>query len=214
MLADVLLKLIVWISEAPGRPLAQNNQQVLNDIRIQLEQIHRTLTDNVNFLQSLTHIVSIVGLPIAVLVFYSKYRKEQEARAEEIYQTLDDLWVNFNSLLLRYPNLDAAYVTFEPRTLTPEEKVQQYVIFDVLTTMFERAYLAYLRASKGQRTQQWRGWEAYIDHYCKKQSYRDWWFLPVHSAGPTSQAIHDSQYDVRFEKYMMQKFDAARKAKA
>ena len=179
---------------------------MLQDIKIQLEQIHKVLSDNANFLQSLTHVVSIIGVPVAILIFYSKYRKEHIARGEEIYKTIDELWVNFNALILRYPHLDVAFIDSEPRQLTSEEQVQQYVIFDVLTTMLERAYLAYLSASGRQRRQQWRGWEAYIDHYCRKKSYRDWWFRPDHISNLNDTRQHDSQYDARFQSFMMDRF--------
>jgi len=56
-----------------------------------------------------------------------------------------------------------------------EPKIKQIVAFEILTSIFERAYVLYFDKSKKIRNKQWTGWEDYIKIWLDDEEYRDSW---------------------------------------
>jgi hypothetical protein len=50
-----------------------------------------------------SYIVTVIGLPMAILVFVLEQRKQRQADHEEIYQHLSDEYHDFLKLVLRHP---------------------------------------------------------------------------------------------------------------
>jgi len=56
-----------------------------------------------------------------------------------------------------------------------EPKIKQIVAFEILTLIFERAYVLYLDKSKKIRNKQWTGWEDYIKIWLDDEEYKVSW---------------------------------------
>jgi hypothetical protein len=139
---------------------------------------------------------------VAALTFVWKSRLEQRARERQIYSDLDDKYFRIHELILAHPKLDVSWYRDEPNVpLTRDEQHQQDVMYELITRLFERAYLTFGYASWGHRRRQWRGWVDYIEDYCRKQSYRQWWQKenwPLRTYRPGE----STQFDRSFEAFM------------
>jgi hypothetical protein len=124
-------------------------------------------------------------------------RQHSDSRQEQVYMNIERVFHDFQRTILDYPRLDVAWVPLsEPPPLTDAERVQQTIIFEMATSMFERAYLLYKDAPRSIRNRQWPGWEEYIRGYCAREPYRQWW--------RTTYRPEDSKnfYDTEFAKFM------------
>ena len=87
-----------------------------------------------------SYIVTVIGLPIAIGVFFYEQRKERENEEEEQYQHLSDAYNDFLKVVLDHADLQLR--THEPLpNATPDQRERMLVIFDMLISLFERAYL-------------------------------------------------------------------------
>jgi len=169
------------------------------------DEVIKWLTTNGPAIQAVTHIVSILGIPIVIILFFRNTRRDDIARQEKIYDEVDKSYIFFNHVILSHPHLDVMWFDQPETSLTERERTQQYILFDLLTNMFERAFLAYQNAPGKQRKQQWVGWQDYIDLYCKKQAYQDWWFDERHKIGTKTNLTFDQAFEdfikIRFRAY-------------
>ncbi len=53
----------------------------------------------------MSYVVTVVGLPLAILVFLFEQRKERENEEEEVYQLLSDNYQDFLKVALDNPDL-------------------------------------------------------------------------------------------------------------
>lgn len=118
----------------------------------------------------LSYVVTVVGLPLAILVFFFEQRKERENEDEEVYQLLSDNYQDFLKVALENPDLRLfSDVTTE---LNEEQRERQLIIFAMLTSLFERAYLLLFDESMGpEQARRWNSWEDYIQEWCNKPNF-------------------------------------------
>ena len=88
----------------------------------------------------LSYVVTVIGLPLAILVFLYEQRKERENEDEEVYQLLSDNYQDFLKIALANPDL-RLYSAEQTHQLTDEQKERMLIIFNMLVSLFERAYL-------------------------------------------------------------------------
>ena len=88
--------------------------------------------------------VTVVALPFALLVFLLEQRKERENEEEEGYQHLSDAYSAFLKIVLDNADLQLRSASVR-RDLTPEQSERVLIIFDMLISLFERAYLVAYR---------------------------------------------------------------------
>ena len=55
--------------------------------------------------EALSYIVTIFGLPLAILVFMYEQRRARQGEEEELYQRLSDEYTSFLKLVLGNPDL-------------------------------------------------------------------------------------------------------------
>jgi hypothetical protein len=101
-------------------------------------------------------------------------RREQLDREYGTYNALDDKYHDFLNLCLQRPRLDIFDIQdAKPLPLSDEEKKEELIIFTILISIFERAYLMYFRQSSKLRRRQWSGWEDYIRDYAKRKNFQE-----------------------------------------
>ena len=120
-----------------------------------------------------SYVVTVIGLPLAIVVFVYEQRKERENEDEEVYQLLSDNYQDFLKVVLENPDL--RLFSGEPTPdLTPEQRERQLVIFDMLVSLFERAYLLlYDEPMSGKQSRRWRSWEDYMREWCARNDFRN-----------------------------------------
>lgn len=120
----------------------------------------------------LSYIVTVVGLPLAIFVFLFEHRKTLDSEEEEVYQLLSDNYQDFLRVALDNPDL-RLFSQATQTDLSEEQKERQLIIFSMLTSLFERAYLLlHEDAMTDKQKRRWNSWEDYIIEWCRKPHYR------------------------------------------
>ncbi len=146
------------------------------------------------YLDVITKIVIILGLPIAFIQYRITKRKEKRDREYGTYNALDEKYLEYQQLCLRYPYLNIFDIPdTEPIKLNKEQEKEELILFTMLFSIFERAYLLYLDQRSDIKEKQWRGWDTYITSFCRRDNFVKSW------------GISGSTFDTEFEKYMREK---------
>src|SRR5918999_1628905 len=87
----------------------------------------------------MSYVVTVVGLPLAIFVFLFEQRKERENEEEEVYQLLSDNYQDFLKVALDNPDLKL-FSAGATASLNDEQRERQFIIFNMLISLFERAY--------------------------------------------------------------------------
>lgn len=137
---------------------------------------------NGDFWETASYVVTVVGLPFAIVVFWLEQRKERQNEDEELFQRLSDEYAEFSKLLLNNADLRLMSGDLRDRDLTDEQRERRKIIFDLLVSLFERAYLLVYEEDMSKQTQRlWATWEDYIRFWCQRADFRD--ALPEHLQG-------------------------------
>jgi hypothetical protein len=118
-----------------------------------------------------SYVVTVVGLPFAIGIFFYEQRKERENEEEEQYQHLSDAYNEFLRIVLDHADLQLR--THEPLPdPTPEQRERMLVIFDMLISLFERAYLvAYKDEMDRTERRRWNSWDDYMREWCRRDDF-------------------------------------------
>ena len=120
----------------------------------------------------LSYIVTVVGFPLAICVFLYEQRKERENEDEEVYQLLSDNYQDFLKVALENPDL-RLFSPGETTDLEPQQRERRLIIFNMLVSLFERAYLVlYDTSMSPKQARRWRSWEDYMGEWCNRQDFR------------------------------------------
>lgn len=169
--------------------------------------------ENADLIQALAALVSIVALLPSAIIFFINQRDQIIERKEAKYLELDSQYRDFLLVSMQHPelNLDLGCGPRPDRALTAADRRRRDIAFDIVTSLFERAFILYHQAGHSFRAEQWAGWKTYITYYCARRDYLDWW-TRVCGDGDWEASISPgaSQYDRRFEEFL---FDCLRKGR-
>ncbi len=122
----------------------------------------------------LSYVVTIVGLPLAILTFVWEQRKERRNEDEEIFQRLSDEYREFLKLVLDNADLQLLRREGARTELTEEQKERRLAIFGILISLFERAYLLVYEEKMDKQTRRmWQSWEDYMREWVRRADFRD-----------------------------------------
>jgi len=121
----------------------------------------------------LSYVVTIVGLPLAIGIFIYEQRKERQNEEEELYQRLSDEYTSFLKLVLENSDLQLLRQQGQPQSLTDEQKERKLIIFGILVSLFERAYILVYENDMNKQTRRlWSSWEDYMREWCRREDFR------------------------------------------
>lgn len=121
----------------------------------------------------LSYAVTVIGLPLAIAVFLYEQRKERDNEEEEVYQLLADNYQDFLKMALDNPDL-RLFSAEAAHTLTGEQKERRLIIFSMLVSLFERAYLLLHEEDMSSRQQRrWGSWDDYMREWCRRADFRE-----------------------------------------
>jgi hypothetical protein len=126
-------------------------------------------------LELLSYVVTVVGLPLAILTFVWEQRKERRNEEEEIFQRLSDEYREFLKLVLDNSDLHLLRRTGRPADhLTEEQAERRLAIFGILISLFERAYLLVYEDRMEKHTRRmWQSWEDYMREWLRREEFRE-----------------------------------------
>ncbi|MHB1124842.1 MAG: hypothetical protein ACYC0T_19295 [Ramlibacter sp.] len=118
-------------------------------------------------------VVTALGLPFAIAFFAWEQRKERDNEEEEGYQLLSNAYNDFLKVVLANPDLQLRSNEPLPNP-TPEQYERMLVIFDMLMSLFERAYLvAYKPDMSETEARRWNSWEDYMREWCHRDDFHN-----------------------------------------
>ena len=114
---------------------------------------------------------TVIALPFAVLVFLLEQRKERDNEDEEQYQHLSDAYNDFLKVVLNNADLQLHTAPALPNP-TPEQNERMRIVFDMLISLFERAYLvAYKDDMSPAEQRRWNSWDDYMREWCRRDDF-------------------------------------------
>ncbi len=120
-----------------------------------------------------SYVVTVFGLPFAIFLFFWEQRKERQIEEEEIYLRLSDEYAKFSRLLLDNADLYLTSNAEPPSPLTSEQLERKKIIFEILISLFERAFiLVYEDKMSKQTARLWASWEDYIRFWCNRADFK------------------------------------------
>jgi hypothetical protein len=147
--------------------------------------------DTLKLIEVLSQVATVAGIGIAIIVFLSQKRKERVEREFSAYHSLDEKYIEYLLLCIQHPELDVYFIPLmEQRELTAQQRIQQCAILEILICLLERAFLFYRDQPSPIRLAQWKGWEGYIEDWCKQETFKTLW------------RTLGSQFDQRFIDYV------------
>ena len=149
-----------------------------------------------DILDAISKIVVILGLPLAYIQYLRTKRKEKRDREYGTYNALDEKYLEFQKLCLEHPYLDIFDIPDnKPNELTDKQKKEELILYTMLFSIFERAFLLYFDQNSNIKKKQWTGWDSYIKSYCIRNSFFEAW------------KISGATFDIDFENYMEKNFN-------
>jgi hypothetical protein len=106
----------------------------------------------------LSYIVTVFGLPMALLVFIYEQRKDRQNDDEEVFQRLSDEYSDFLKLVLEHADLHL----FRQNTEVPPLSEDQ----------LERKYLVYEEHMNRKTRRLWLTWDDYMREWCRREDFR------------------------------------------
>lgn len=119
-----------------------------------------------------SYVVTVVGLPVAIVIFTIEQRKQRANEEVEIQQTLADSYNDFLKLVLAHPELRllSAQRTPDPGP-ADEERIR--AIYSILISLFERAFLLTWSPRMSARDRRYfASWEDLMREWCGRDDFR------------------------------------------
>lgn len=128
---------------------------------------------NLESWELLSYVVTVVGLPLAIAVFVYEQRKERDNEEEAVYQLLSDNYQDFLKTALEHSEL-RLFSDEQTPSLSDEQRERMLIIFSMLVSLFERAYLLLYEPDMSTRQRRlWQSWEDYMSEWCQRADFRD-----------------------------------------
>jgi hypothetical protein len=118
----------------------------------------------IELLEAASYVVTIVGLPLAILVFVREQRRERQNDQEEIYQRLSDDYTSFLKLALDNADLHLLRKQGADPLLTDDQRERKYTLLNILV---------YEDRMDRQTRRLWLSWEDYMREWCRRRDFRE-----------------------------------------
>jgi len=122
----------------------------------------------------LSYVATIVGIPLALALFFFDRRAERWERRQRIYEAPNALYADYLRLCMEHPDLDIFDVP-APTLYTTENKKKEWIAFTLLVSMMESAYLLYRDHPDPSSNSQWPGWVEYMQWWLSRPNFADAW---------------------------------------
>jgi hypothetical protein len=126
-----------------------------------------------NWLEALSYVVTILGFPAAIFVFLYEQRQRHANEESELHRNLSEEYDNFLRLVLDNADLLLLKRSVPPPDLTEEQLERKEVLFRMLVSLFEKAYIIlYQDNMSGDAARRWLSWEDDMREWCQREDFR------------------------------------------
>ena len=118
-----------------------------------------------------SYVVTVIGLPLAIVLFLYEQRKERANEEDEVYQLLSNAYNDFLKVVIDNADLHLRSNVPTP-DLTPEQRERMLAIFDMLISLLERAYLtAWSPDMTAEQARRWNSWEDFMREWVHRDDF-------------------------------------------
>lgn len=129
-----------------------------------------------DWLELLSYAAAIIGIPLAIYVYYNDKIKERKLKEKEALFTSHSLYADYLKLCLDNPELNVYNSDLNKPGYSVNEK-KELIIFEILFTYLESTYLYYKDQSDEVKSKRWEGWVNYIKDFAEEENFRKAWEL-------------------------------------
>jgi hypothetical protein len=124
------------------------------------------------WLEALSYIVTILGLPTAIFVFVYEQRRRAANEENELHRNLSEEYDNFLRTVLG--NADLLLLRRSvPLSLDEEQLERKEILFRMLVSLFEKAYIILHDDDMGRDARRrWLSWEDDMREWCQRDDFR------------------------------------------
>jgi len=125
------------------------------------------------WLEALSYLVTILGFPAAVYVIAREERLRRENEESELHRNLSQEYNEFLKLVMSNADLLLLSKSSLPEPLSDEQQERTGVIFRMLISLFEKAYIIlHTNDLDGDAHRRWSSWEDDMIEWCRKKDFR------------------------------------------
>jgi hypothetical protein len=124
------------------------------------------------WLEALSYVITILGFPTAIIVFIYEHRRRLGNEENELHRRLSEEYDNFLRLVLDNADLLLLRTSNTPPTLSEEQLERREIIYRMLVSLFEKAYIIlYSEDMKQDAKRRWMSWEDDMTEWCRKREF-------------------------------------------
>jgi hypothetical protein len=119
-------------------------------------------------MELLSYVATVVGIPLAIIMFRVQENKERQNEQEEIYDKLMEQYTLIQEKLFEYPELDVHDKPLE----NTEDARRQYILYQMVVSLFERSYILLASETDQAYQRMWNSWVDYIREWIARPNFR------------------------------------------
>lgn len=122
-------------------------------------------------IELLSNLVTALGLPFGIYVFWTQRQRERENEEIAIYESITSDYNEFLRLLTQHADLK---LWSKPSTgpLTEEQEERLTILFDLLMSLFERAWLlSWSPKMTKAEARRWAAWDNAMREWCRREDF-------------------------------------------
>ncbi len=119
------------------------------------------------FMEFLSYVATVVGIPLATMTYILQEKKERQNEQEEIYDKLMGHYTVIQEKLFEFPELDVHDKALE----NFEDARRQYILYQMVVSLFERAYILLASETDPAYQRMWNSWEDYICEWIRHPNF-------------------------------------------
>jgi hypothetical protein len=129
-----------------------------------------------NWAELFSYIATIVGIPLAIIVYLKGKKQERKLKEKEALFASHSLYVDYLKICLENPELEIYDIAYKNLKYTSQNK-KELIAFEILFAYLESAYHYYKDQSEDIKLKRWEGWVKYIRGYTIQKNFIEAWNL-------------------------------------
>lgn len=122
-------------------------------------------------IEMLSNLVTALGLPFGIYVFWKQRQRENENEEIAIYESITSDYNEFLRLLTQHSDLKLWSKT-STGPLTEEQEERLMILFDLLMSLFERAWLlSWSPKMTPPEARRWAAWDNSIREWLRREDF-------------------------------------------
>jgi hypothetical protein len=125
------------------------------------------------WLEALSYVVTILGFPTAIWVIWREERLRRRNEEHELHRNLSEEYDTFLRMVMDNADLLLMSRNTPPVPLTDEQLERTDIIFRMLVSLFEKAYIILYSDHMDSETRRvWNSWRDDMVEWCKRPDFR------------------------------------------